>query len=126
VVVAPRPPGALTPAPLVRFVGRPTQKGAHLDLLTVTAPEGARVGVRCKGRNCPYKRKRFTSPGKRHTLRALGRTFAAGTVIEIRVTKPETIGKFTRLRFRAGDRPARLDRCLNPGRPNKLISCENP
>jgi hypothetical protein len=126
VVVAPRPPGSLTPAPLVRFVGRPTQNGAHLDLLTVTAPEGAHVGVRCKGGSCPYKHKRFTSEGDRHSFRKLRRTFAAGTVIEIRVTKSETIGKFTRLRFRAGQRPARLDRCLNPGRPNKLITCEIP
>lgn len=123
VVVAPRPFRLFHPAPLVRFVGRPTRRGARLDLLTVTAPRGARVGIRCRSRNCPYKRKRFVSPGKRHTLPALRRTYVAGSVIEIRVTKPETISKFTRLRFRAGKRPARIDRCLNPGAPNKLIAC---
>ncbi|MBA3263323.1 MAG: PKD domain-containing protein, partial [Thermoleophilaceae bacterium] len=61
VVVAKRPPGVLTPAPLVRFVGQATPTGARLELLTVSAPEGAHVGVRCKGGNCPYKHKRFTS-----------------------------------------------------------------
>jgi hypothetical protein len=92
--------------------------------MTVTAPAGAHVGVRCKGGNCPFKHKRFTSKGKRVTLRKLSRNFGAGTVIEVRVTKPETIGKFTRVRIRAGRRPARLDRCLRPGRPNKLIDCD--
>jgi PKD repeat protein len=119
VVVAPRPPGVFNPAPLVRVVGVPTATGAHLNLLAVSAPKGAHVGVRCKGGNCPYKHKRFTSKGKRVILRKLSRTYAAGTVIEVRVTKSETIGKFTRLRIRAGQNPARLDRCLQSGKPNK-------
>jgi PKD domain len=123
VVITKRPPGVLTPAPFVRMVGVPTATGARLSLLTITAPPGAHVGVRCKGGNCPYSRKRFTSKGKRVTLRKLSRNFGAGTVIELRVTKPETIGTVTRIRIRAGQRPARLDRCLRPGRPNKLIAC---
>jgi hypothetical protein len=123
VTVAPRPPGELTPAPFVRVVGVPTPTGAHLDLLSVTAPRGAHVGVRCKGRSCPYTHKRFTSKGKRVVLRKLGRTYPDGTVIEVRVTKSETIGKLIRLRIRAGRNPARLDRCLRPGKPNKPIRC---
>jgi hypothetical protein len=104
-------------------VGVPTASGAHINFLAVSAPKGAHVGVRCKGGNCPYKHKRFTSKGKRVILRKLGRTYAAGTIIEVRVTKSETIGKLTRLRIRAGKNPARLDRCLNPGKPNKPIHC---
>ncbi|MEA2377835.1 MAG: hypothetical protein QOD13_1742, partial [Thermoleophilaceae bacterium] len=123
VVVAPRPALSFSPAPLVRVVGQPTPTGAHLDLLTVTAPKGAHVGVRCRGRSCPYKHKRFTSKGKRVTLRALSRSYPDGTVIEVRVTKSETIGKFTRLRIRAGRSPARLDRCLQPGKPNTPVRC---
>jgi hypothetical protein len=119
VVVARRPPGVFNPAPLVRVVGVPTATGARLDLLAVSSPKGAHVGVRCKGGNCPYKHKRFTSKGKRVILRKLSRTYRAGTIIEVRVTKSETIGKFTRLRIRAGQNPARLDRCLLPGKPNK-------
>jgi hypothetical protein len=124
VVVDPRPLGVLSPTPHVRIVGVPTATGAHLDLVSVTAPKGAHVGVRCKGSgNCPYKRKRFTSKGKRVMLRKLARTYREGTVIEVRVTKSETIGQLTRLRIRAGVRPARLDRCLRPGQPNKPITC---
>jgi hypothetical protein len=120
VVVA---PALLTPTPRIRFVGVPTRNGAHLDLLTVVAPKGAHVGIRCKGRGCPFKHKRYTSKGERVKLRRLARSFPAGTVIEIRVTSPGTIGTFTRIRIRAGKRPARLDRCLEPGKPNKLVSC---
>ena len=123
VTVAPRPPGELKPAPFVRVVGVPTSTGAHLNLLAVTAPKGAHVGVRCKGGGCPYKHKRFTSKGKRVVLRKLARTYPAGTIIEVRVTKSETIGKLIRLRIRAGRNPARLDRCLRPGQPNKPIGC---
>jgi hypothetical protein len=125
VVVAQRPPGQLSPQPVVRVVGDPTRFGARLTLLTVSAPKGAHVGVRCKGRNCPYKRKRFVAKGGRTSLRALRRRFRAGTVIEVRVTKPETIGHLTRLRIRAGDRPARLDRCLRPGKPEKPLGCDS-
>ena len=107
----------------MRVVGQATSTGARLDLLSVTSPKGAHVGVRCKGGNCPYKHKRFTSKGKRVILRKLARTYRAGTVIEVRVTKSETIGKLTRLRIRAGQNPARLDRCLRPGHPNKPITC---
>jgi hypothetical protein len=123
VVVDPRPLGVLSPTPLVRIVGIPTAIGAHLDLVSVTAPKGTHVGVRCKGGNCPYKHKRFTSKGKRVILRKLARTYREGTVIEVRITKSETIGKLTRLRIRAGDNPARLDRCLRPGKPNKPFTC---
>jgi PKD repeat protein len=124
VVVAPRPAGQLSFTPLVRFAGEATRTGAQLELVTVTAPKGANVGVRCKGRNCPYKRKRFTSKGKRVNLNALERSYRAGTQIEIRVTKPETIGHFTRYRIRAGNRPLRVDRCLLPGKPNDPVGCD--
>ena len=123
VVVDPRPPKQFRTTPLVRFVGAPTASGARLELLTVAAPRGARIGVRCHGGGCPYRHRRTTSTGKPIALRKLARSFKAGAVIEIRVTKPNTIGKFTRLRFRAGRTPLRVDRCLNPGHPNKPVRC---
>jgi PKD domain-containing protein len=123
VVVAKQPPKQFRTAPLVRFVGSPTATGAHLDLLTVSAPRGASIGVRCRGGGCPYRHKRTTSKGKTVTLRRLARNFRAGAVIEIRVTKKNTIGKFTRLRIVAGRAPLRVDRCLNPGKPNKPVRC---
>jgi len=97
--------------------------GAHLELLTVTAPRGANIGVRCRGGGCPYHHKRTTSKGKPVTLRKLARNYRAGAVIEIRVTKKNTIGKFTRIRIRAGRTPKRFDGCLNPGKPNKPFRC---
>jgi PKD repeat protein len=124
VVVEKRPPRVFSESQLIRFLAAPTTTGAHLTQVSVTAPKGANVGIRCKGGNCPYKRKRFTSKGKRVFLRKLGRIYAAGTVIELRVTRSETIGKFTRVRIRAGREPARLDRCLRPGRPEKPIKCD--
>ena len=123
IIVSPRPLGALNPAPLVRVVGVPTSRGSQLSLISVLAPKGAHVGVRCKGGACPYKHKRFTSKGKRVILRALSGSYVEGNVIEIRVTRFETMGKITRLRVRAGKRPARLDRCIVPGRPNKPVRC---
>ncbi len=123
IIVSPRPLGALNPAPLVRVVGVPTARGSQLSLISVLAPKGAHVGVRCKGGACPYKHKRFTSKGKRVVLRALSGSYVEGNVIEIRVTRFETMGKITRLRVRAGKRPARLDRCIVPGRPNKPVRC---
>ena len=123
VVVAKKPAKQFARTPLVRVVSRPTATGAHLDLLTVSAPRGAKIGVRCHGGGCPYKHKSTTSKGKTVSLRKLRRNFTAGAVIEIRVTKADTIGKYTRIRIHAARRPARVDRCLRPGKPNKPIGC---
>jgi PKD repeat protein len=125
VLVAKKPVGVFSRAPLVRIVGQPTATGARLNLVTVSSPKGAHVGVRCKGHGCPYKRKRFTSKGKRVNLRKLAGTYRAGAVIEVRVTKSNTIGKFTRIRIRAGKNPARIDCSIQPGKPNKPTGCQS-
>jgi hypothetical protein len=125
VLVAKKPVGVFRRAPLVRIVGQPTATGARLDLVTVSSPKGAHVGVRCKGHGCPYKRKRFTSKGKRVNLRKLAGTYRAGAVIEVRVTKSNTVGKFTRIRIRAGRNPGRIDCSINPGKPNKPVGCRS-
>jgi hypothetical protein len=125
VIVSPRPPKQFSRTPIVRVVGVPTEGGALLSLLTVNAPKGAHVGIRCRGDGCPYKRKRTISKGRRIVFRAMAGSFDAGAVIQIRVTRPETIGRYTRIKIRAGRRPARVDRCLMPGQPNKpRSSCE--
>jgi PKD repeat protein len=125
VVVSPRPPKQFGRTPIVRVVGVPTDTGARLGLLAISAPKGAHVGIRCRGTDCPYKRKRVVSKGRRIVLRAMARRFDTKTVIVVRITKPETIGRYTRIRIRAGKRPARVDRCLLPGEPNKpRTSCE--
>jgi len=50
------PPLALMqPFPIVRIAGSDTSSGVRLSLLTVQAPVGARITVRCRGRGCPGK-----------------------------------------------------------------------
>jgi hypothetical protein len=46
----------------------------------------------------------------------------AGAVLEIRVSKPGQIGKYTRLTIRPGRLPVRLDECLN-ALTSRPISC---
>ena len=56
-------------------------------------------------------------------MRKLRHSYRAGAVIDIRVTKANTIGKFVRIMIRDGQRPKRVDRCLEPGK-SKPIGCE--
>jgi PKD repeat protein len=122
VVVSKKPLKRFKRTPLVRVVSQPTSTGAHVDLLTVSASKGVKIGVRCRGGGCPYKRASTTSKGKIVTLRKLNRSFRAGAVIDIRVTKAGYLGKFTRIKIRAGQRPSRVERCLNSTQP-KPIHC---
>jgi PKD domain len=116
-----RPPELLSPFPVVRLVGEVTVGGAVVSALVVDATAGARVAVRCRGAQCPYKRAAARA-SSRVRFRRLQRSLAAGTVIAVSVTKRGTIGKYTRFRIRGGQRPARLDRCLMPGK-RKPVRC---
>jgi hypothetical protein len=44
-----------------------------------------------------------------------GRALSAGTVLEVTMTKPQTIGAFTSLKMRAKGGPLKQERCLPPG-----------
>jgi len=123
VVVARKPYDRFRRDPFIRVVSSPTSTGAHIDLLTVSAPKGAKVSVRCRGRGCPYKSKSTKSKGKRIDLRKLRRGYRAGAVIELRVTKTNTIGKFIRITILDGKRPRRVDLCLQPGRSKPTHQC---
>jgi hypothetical protein len=103
----------MRPAPVVRIRGRTTPGGARITLLTVKAPRGARISLRCRGRSCPAKKWAHTA-SITHLLR-FQRVLAAGTRLTIRVTKPGRIGKYTQIVIRNGKAPTRRDRCLNPG-----------
>jgi len=109
----------LKPFPVIRIRGWVTARGARISLLSVRAPRGSRVSVRCRGVRCPLRRQ-VRSAG-RVRLKRLQRYFRAGVSIEIRVTKGQAIGKFTRIAIRKGKRPFRRDLCLVPGakRPTK-------
>ena len=108
------PPPLVMP-PLVRLAGRPTSRGARIRLLEVFAPPQATVTVRCRGRSCPYRQRSKRATPIRITFRGFrGRGLAAGTLVEVFVTAPGTIGKYTAFLVRRRRRPARIDLCLYP------------
>ena len=115
VVVAPTAlvPLALDPFPVVRIKGRLTSKGARVTLLTVRAPRDVRIEVDCTGIDCPARH--YRAPAGRHRLRRFERALRAGTRLEVRVTKPGYVGKFTAFVIRRNAEPKRSDRCLAPG-----------
>ena len=123
---APAPPAArvtpqlMDPFPVVRIRGRLTTTGARVALLTVRAPRGARIAVKCAGDHCP--RRRLAIVAVVVHLRPYERVLRAGTRLEIRVTRPSFIGKYTRLIVRRGQPPLRRDRCLMPG-SSRPIAC---
>ena len=107
----------MIPFPIVRIAGRLLSRGAWVRLLVVTAPRGAVVTARCHGTGCPLQPLRRRSHGRPIRIRGLERRLAARTRLEILVRQRGLVGKYTRLRIRAGGRPPlRADRCLLPGR----------
>jgi hypothetical protein len=104
----------IDPFPVVRISGRFKNDRTRLTRVTVRAPRGARIRVTCRGRGCPYRHKAVAVRLVR--LRALQRAYRPRASIEIRVTQPTKIGKYTRIRTRRGKVPLRRDRCLLPGR----------
>jgi PKD repeat protein len=110
----------MQPFPIVRFAGSETSSGVRLRLLTIQAPVGARVTVSCRGRGCPAKSEgQIALSRKRNAgtvvveFRRFERSLRAGVVLEIRISKPGEIGKFTRFAVRRGKLPERVDTCLD-------------
>ncbi len=112
-VFEPRP---LSPFPIVRLRGVLTRAGIKVQLLSIRAPAGAVVTLRCRGERCPLVRRRAVSQGRTISFRRLGRRALVGVTLQIRVVKPGYVGKFVSFRLRAGRFPLRRDACLMPGR----------
>jgi hypothetical protein len=116
VAVARRPPTMLQPFPIVRLTTRSTRRGVDVLRLGVQAPPGSRVSIHCRGRGCgtrvQVRAARTPTPVR---FRALEHRMRPGVVIEIRITAPGRIGKFTRIRLRRSGPPSRVDLCLPPG-----------
>jgi hypothetical protein len=119
----------LSPFPLVRIAGQIGRHGTRIRLLSIVAPAGAKVSIRCAGRGCPFVKQvrgARRSPEARSArlvrVRRLERLLRPGVKISIFVTKPDAIGKYTRFRIRRGKPPARADRCLLPG-SSRPVSC---
>jgi len=115
-------PVLIQPFPIVRMAGSYNAAGARISLLTVQAPAGATVRVKCRGVGCPTKSETVvvatrakSKPGTvLVTLKRFERPLHAGAVLEILVSYHGEIGKFTRFVIHHGRLPSRQDLCLNP------------
>ncbi|MBA2420421.1 MAG: PKD domain-containing protein [Thermoleophilaceae bacterium] len=106
----------VSPFPIVRIVGRLVRGGAQIRRLSVRAPADTIITVRCRGRRCPYRRASTAArAGRSVRFRRLERRLRAGTLVEILVSHPTKIGKYTGFRIRRGRSPRRKDLCLAPG-----------
>jgi hypothetical protein len=110
----------LSPFPVVRIKGYLTRTGAQVTMLTVRAPRGARIGVRCTGSGCP--RKRYARATKLVHLKPYQRLLRGNMKLVISVTRRGFVGKQTTIRLRHGKAPTRRDLCLFPG-VRKARSC---
>jgi hypothetical protein len=88
------------------------------------APNGARVKVVCHGPGCPKKPlvRRARSGNRPMRFPTLERRLRKGVVIELVITAPGQIGKYTRFAIRSNAAPARRDLCLPPG-SSKPVAC---
>lgn len=117
-VAAPAPPVLQA---LVRIRGSATRAGAKIKLFTVTMPAGAQVNVACRKGSCARHRvaiSRTAAASQATTVfhfRSLERRLRKGTRIEVRVTAPGRVGKYTLLVIRSLKPPRRTDTCLPPG-----------
>jgi len=109
-------PKLLKPFPLIRISGMTTATGVRIDLLSVRTGHSTKVTIRCKGRHkgCPFKRRVVVARGKvrrRHMPGFNRRHLRAGAVVEVFVTRPGAIGKYTRFKVRRLKPPTRVDSC---------------
>ena len=110
----------LRPFPVVRIRGYFKRGGVRVTLLSVNAPRSAHITARCVGGGCPVRTLSLASAPAR--LRPFERFLPAGTVLQVRVTRSGSIGKYASFVIRARSAPQRRDLCLMPGRA-KPVPC---
>src|SRR5215216_1294221 len=108
-------PVRMRPFPVVRIAGVVLPRGALVTILSVRAPRRAQIRVRCHGVGCPARSVTRSSTGTVRFHR-FERQLTGGVTLEVFVRKSGRIGKYTRFRIRAARPPARVDRCLLPGK----------
>jgi len=106
----------MTPYPVVRLAGRLTGSGARVRVLSVLrGPVCALVRVSCRGSSCPARRaSKYVGRGPVR-FRQFERRLRAGTVLTVRISRNDLIGKLTQFEIRKNTAPERRDRCLRPG-----------
>ncbi len=110
----------------VSLFGNLTDEGARLKRLLVRTPARATAKVTCKGRDCPKGTKsvsKRTPKTRRLRFKKFERSFVAGSLLTITVSRPGYIGSHTTIKIRGNlRRYIRRDRCLPPG-GGKPIAC---
>ncbi len=90
---------------------------------------GSTIRLTCTGGGCRFKTKTRQVPRDvaRVTLDSVVKSskLRPGTELEVRVTKPETIGAVRILTVRAGKRPTTVDLCLDPAK-RAPEGCDGP
>lgn len=114
----------IAPFPIVRIRGTILRGSVRIELLSVRAPRGAGVRIRCRGRGCrrPLLTVAVKSAARPVRISALEAQYRPGAVLEVYVTMRGHIGKYVRFAIRRGAAPARSDLCLGPT-GTKPISC---
>jgi hypothetical protein len=116
-------PSFMSPFPVVRLSGQVLPRVTLVRLLTVQAPRGALVRVRCLGRDCPVdSARRQVKRAGVVRFRGFERALRPGTRLAIFVRRGTEIGKYTRFAIRDGKPPRRTDRCLLPGQ-HRAVRC---
>jgi hypothetical protein len=124
-------PLLLSPFPVVRIAGKFTSRGVLLRLFQISVREGMKVVIRCTPRKrCPFGRQARTATVelRAHAAKFLrirkleGHLLRAGIRLEVFITKPGMIGKYTRFKIRKSRPPKRTDRCLPPN-SSKPMTC---
>jgi PKD repeat protein len=103
----------IAPFPIVRIRGQITGGVVRITLLSVHAPRGAAVLIRCRGHGCPRARVRagVLSSARALRVKAFEARYRPGAEIEVFVTMPGRIGKFVRFTIRRAAAPKREDQC---------------
>jgi Putative metal-binding motif len=97
---------------------RASRKGVRaLRLRVRDAPAGATVTVRCLGRRCRFERKKtkVKANGAANLRRLVRRRLRPRTMLEVRITAPNSIGKVVRYPIRRGRVPQGRTLCLPLG-----------
>jgi len=78
-------------------------------------PAGVRVGIRCLGQGCPFSIRRYKVKQGRGLLKLpAGFRLEAGDLLDVRVTKPESIGREQSFLMRRNREPSSRGHCLDP------------
>ncbi len=99
-----------------------------LRLRVKAPPKGAVAELRCRGRRCPFTRKRVTRIRRNRidVFRALSkrqRRFRPRQTLQLRITAPGHIGKVVKFRLRRGKIPSGQTLCLPPGASRPQRRC---